>query len=258
MKKYMIYILLAAALLQGCSSIQPPVTDPSTTTAAPTTDPPVTTTPPATTNPPVTTAPPATTAPPTTTVPPTTQPTEPPTTTPPETTVPIGDVDPELFADLTAKLGEPTSWYNMALTCEYTSPAEINLMRLFYNGFDDETTKPTEQEYPLLKAMLTHKNQIDYMDLVRLPVSKMDAVLTEYFGIQTKDINENGMLYLEETKCYYMLLNAANYALISEFTGAEKLEDGSIRIFYTESRKEYAVTLKPFEDRYIIWSNLSV
>ena len=142
MKKYMIYILLAAALLQGCSSIQPPVTDPSTTTAAPTTDPPVTTTPPATTNPPVTTAPPATTAPPTTTVPPTTQPTEPPTTTPPETTVPIGDVDPELFADLTAKLGEPTSWYNMALTCEYTSPAEINLMRLFYNGFDDETTKP--------------------------------------------------------------------------------------------------------------------
>ena len=96
------------------------------------------------------------------------------------------------------------------------------------------------------------------MDLVRLPVSKMDAVLTECFGIQTGDISGNEMLYLEETKCYYMLLTGANYMLISEFTGAEKLKDGSIRIFYTESRRTYAVTLKPAEDRYIIWSNLQV
>lgn len=234
--------MAAVLLLQGCQPSIPPVTDP--TTVAPTTDPTVTTAPPVTTTAPVTTAPPVTTVPP--------------TTVPVETTIPIGDVDPELFADLTAKLGEPASWYNMALTCEYESPEELNLQMFFYNGFDDETSKPTDQEYPLLKAKLNNSDHLDKMDLVRLPVSKMDAVLTECFGIQTGDISGNEMLYLEETKCYYMLLTGANYMLISEFTGAEKLEDGNIRIFYTESRKAYAVTLKPAEDRYIIWSNLQV
>ena len=239
MKKYILLTALALALLlQGCLPSTPPSTDPPTTTTAPTTTPPATTAP--------TTTPPATTAPPTTALPTTV------------TTSPIGDVDPELFADLTAKLGEPISWYNMALTCEYESPAELDLKMFFYNGFKDEDHKPTDQEYPLLKAKLQNKDNLDRMDLVRLPVNKMDAVLTECFGIQTKDIQNNGMLYLEETKCYYMLLNAAHYMLISEFTGAEKLEDGSIRIFYTESKKTYAVTLKPAADGYTIWSNLPV
>ncbi len=167
-------------------------------------------------------------------------------------------MDPELFTELTAKLGEPTTWHNMALVCEYASPEDLNLTMFFYNGFKDEDHKPTAQEYPLLQAKLTFKDHLDYMDLQRMPVSKMDAVLTECFGIQTKDVKENGMLYLEETGCYYMLHNGAHYALVSEFTGAEMLEDGSIRIFYTESRKAYAVTMKPVEDRYIIWSNLPV
>ena len=251
MNKYILLTaLLLALLLQGCLPSAPPSTQPTDPTAPRQTQP-------TTTAPPVTTSPPTTTAPPTTT-PPTVPPTQPPTTAPTNPTISIGTVDPDVYAELTAKFSEPTSWFNMALTCEYASPEELDLRMLFYNGFVEESSKPTALEYTLLKEKLTYKDHLDYMDLQRRPVSKMDAVLTECFGLLTADFPKNSMIYLEETDCYYTLQTGANYALISEFTGAEMLDNGNIRIFYTQSRKNYAVTLRPIENRYVIWSNLPV
>lgn len=240
MKKYILLTVLILVLLQGCRTNASPLTEPASTTTLQSTQVP-------------------TTAPPETTVQPTTMP---PATDPPVTTIPLGGVDPVLFAELTAKFDKWVSWYNMALTSVYNTPLELNLRMFFYPGFDDESQEPTAQEYPLLKEIMRFKDHIDWMDTFRLPVSKMDAVLYEIFGVTTADFPEEsfeGFYYLPETDCYYFFTTGIHYADVSAYTGAELLEDGSIRIYYIERiYGAYAVTLKPAEDRYIIWSNLPV
>ncbi len=252
MKKYILLTaLILALLLQGCQAVNPAQTEPKNTT---TSQPPQT----ITTAPPETTVQPTTTTPPETTVPPTTAPPE---TEPPATTISLGGVDPELFAALTARFDKWGSWHNMALSCEYKTPIELDLRMFFYPGFDDEKNEPTAQEYPLLKELLTDKDLIDWMATIRLPVSKMDAALQEVFGITTADFPEESFeefRYLPETNCYYFFTTGTHFCDISAYTGAEMLDDGSIRISYIQNKKAYAVTMKPVEDRYIIWSNLPV
>ena len=187
-------------------------------------------------------------------------------TIPPTTSLPENAVGTPIVADLTAKFSEYGSWYNMALTCLYNSPAELNLKMFFdFGGFKDESPEPTDQEWAQLKDLPYFSES---MDFVRLPVSKINAVLTEYFGITVDDLEEDsfrGLQYLEDTDCYYYMTTGVNYTDSFSVTKTEVLEDGCFRLYYTgpfhleflnDPDVLYVVTLKPNGSNYLILSNI--
>ena len=135
MKKSFILTLVLLLALSGCAKTQPE------TTTAPSTEP---VTPAATTAP--TTAP--TTVP---TTEPVTEPTE------PELEVPAGATELsaeeiDFFADLleqkASSEGFPgNNWYNLALGCEFESPAEIDFYQLFRQGNGESVKSEYELAY---------------------------------------------------------------------------------------------------------------
>ena len=238
MKKVIAVFLVFVILLSGCWNRISIVTDPTSTV---TTDPstPVTASAPSS----------ATTASPTTSSDP---------TIPPATSATLPPADPQTVAELTAKFSEPGSWYNMALTCVYASSKDLNLRMFFsFGGFKDESREPTDQEWEHLKDIPSF--DINY-DFYRLPVSKINAVLTEHFGITVEDLSEEsflGLQYLEDTDCYYYMDTGVHYILDFAVTKTTVLEDGTICLYYTiPYGKHFAVTLKPHDDNYWILSNL--
>lgn len=151
-----------------------------------------------------------------------------------------------------------SSWFNQALTSEYASPKEMSLLSFFYNGFKDESQKPTDQEWAQLKDRQGFN--INY-DLFRLPVDKMNAVLTEYFGITLADMEPeafSGLVYLESTDCYYCMhtgwLGVQNFTALS----VDRTNDGTVLVRYKGEyyEEEYVITLKPNGDGYRILSNV--
>ena len=98
------------------------------------------------------------------------------------------------------------------------------------------------------------------LEVIRLPVSKMNKVLTQYFGITLKDVKKSGfehLLYLESTDCYYDMHNDANCVVDFKTTAVEKQSDGTIRVSYTCNMYDetHVVTLKPNGNGYLILSN---
>lgn len=181
-----------------------------------------------------------------TTTPTQTQPSDP----KPTETLPTQPVDPRI-AEMQALLEWPSDnkFYNYALTSEYTTPADVNLFNLFQNGFPDESDDPTEEEIVLLDGKLGTYWQ-EY-DLARLPVEKMDAVLTELFGItleQTNGVGLEYLTYLEETNCYYTANTGVYYAEIV-VSYVETLDDGSLMVQYaTPYNGDFMVKLMPSDD----------
>lgn len=178
----------------------------------------------------------------TTTMPTETQPTEPPT----QPTEP----DPRV-AVMQSLLKWPSenNFYNYALTSTYTTPADVNLFNLFQNGFQDESDDPTEEELLLLEGKMSEYWK--EMDLARLPVEKMDAVLTELYGItleQTNGVGLDSLVYLEETNCYYTANTGVYYAEIT-VKYVETLDDGSILVQYSALYDgDYMVRLMPTDN----------
>lgn len=153
------------------------------------------------------------------------------------------------------ELFKGSSWYNRALACEYNSPKEMNLRKFFYGGFKGEPQDPTDQEREQLENLGINLNY----DLMRLPVDKMNEVLTEYFGITLADMEPeafSGLVYLESTNCYYHStsgwLGVENFEALS----VERMDDGRILVRYPYMKYEYVVTLKPHGDSYQVLSNV--
>lgn len=151
-------------------------------------------------------------------------------------------------------------FYNDALYSFYTKPADVDLFYLFYNGFKDESQSPTEQEEKLLDGKLgQHWKE---MDLIRLPVDKMDAVLTDLFGITLEDTNGVGLsnfVYLEETDCYYHTVTGASGVNVT-VVYTERLEDGSIMVQYSAgySGNRMAKLMLTEDGVYRILSNVEI
>lgn len=159
---------------------------------------------------------------------------------PPQPTVPTVPEEPEhinisweQLQTLQSLFVQPGNWRLMVLDQTFADPKTVNLGLLFYNGLPDEPKALTEQE----KTLLEGKPGIYLeLDVVRLPVSKMDAVLTELFGLtlaQTEKQGMKNMVYLAETDSYYFSAGGAMYAQNLQFTRLEKLDDGRILIDYT-------------------------
>lgn len=184
----------------------------------------------------------------------------PPTTTtqPIPTTQPSSSAPVDELAEFNALFGKPGSWYNLVLTCEYATPGHIDLSMLFYNGFTEESREPTDAEWAELKDQPGFN--INY-NLFRLPVDRMNQVLTDLFGITLEDVDAAGfenLVYLESTNCYYMMHTDALAAENLNAISVETVEDGSIRVYYTANLEDtvYVVTLMPNGDGYRILSNV--
>lgn len=208
---------------------------------------------------------PSTYAPPTTTQSqplPTPAPTTEPTTHPsdppePSTTEVPTTVSAELAA-YNALFGDWKSWYNRALTCQYESPKDLNLLDFFYCGFGDERI-PTDAEWEALKDLQGFNENYDFF---RLPVDKMNEVLSIYFGITLEDVEPAGfkeLAYLESTNCYYFMATGARIAESFAAISAETSAAGNITLRYTlwNDTEVFAVVLRPTDDGYIILSNVA-
>ena len=141
------------------------------------------------------------------------------------------------LAEFDALFGNTDSWYNLALTSLYTDPGQINLKRLFYSGFPLESQNPTDAERQELKNQSGIKF---YWELMRLPVEKMNQVLTQIFGITIEDVDASGfdgLVYLESTNSYYHSVCDKEYAKNFKATRVESMEDGNVRLYYTASSR---------------------
>ena len=178
------------------------------------------------------------------------EPTEPKPTTPPEEIEKMQ----QLFG-----FGSGIEFYNDALTSDYATPADVNLMWLFYDGFREESRVATDAEAAFLDANVGE--YWIYMDLDRLPAKKMDAVLMELFGITLEQTNRVGLEsypYFEETDCYYHCHSGTHYADIT-ITRVENCDDGTVRMYYERPgfpTMNMVATLEPNGDGYRILSNL--
>lgn len=167
-----------------------------------------------------------------------------PTQTQPTDPAPTVPTDPRI-AEMQALLQWPSEnkFYNYALTSEYATPADVNLLYLFQNGFPEESDDPTEEELLLLEGKMG-EHWKEY-DLARLPVDKMNAVLNELFGItleQTNGVGLDSLVYLEETNCYYTANTGVYYAEIA-VSYVETLDDGSVMVQYST----------PYDGNYMVW-----
>ena len=172
------------------------------------------------------------------------------------TQAPTTPADPQLAA-FDALFGDRNSWYHMALTCAFDTPSRLNLYHLFYNGFDGESYQLTDVEYAELQDRLG--TEIRH-DIKRLPVDKMNAVLTQYFGITLQDVDSSGLqglIYLESTNCYYHPANDVLTVENFKVTAVNIQEDGTIQLNYTadEDNAGYVAVLRIHEDGYRILSN---
>lgn len=185
-----------------------------------------------------------------------TEPTEPVTDPTTEPTEPIRDEELVMLEELFRfKRG---NWYNLALTCYYTIPSELDVYKFFYNGFPDiPSNYATAEERELLKDM-PNFDLLEYCEITQLPAERMDAVLKEYFGIPLSafDMTGNPLYYVESTDCYYIFHNDANGCIDLTFHSMEKPSNGTIIIHYTAAGKGGILTLLPVENGYMILSNI--
>ncbi len=180
------------------------------------------------------------------------------TTQPDLTTQPSSSAPVDELAEFNTLFGQMGSWYNMALVTQYSSATPIKLLNLFYNGFEGESRKPTDAEWAELKDQPGFT--IEY-DLFRLPVERMNQVLTDLFGITLEDVEAAGfenLVYLESTNCYYMMHTDALFTADFNAVAVETQEDGSVCVYYTANSEDtvYVVTLMPNGDGYPILSNV--
>lgn len=158
-----------------------------------------------------------------------TNPTNPTEPTGPDT--PAEPIEPErLFED-------PAGWYRMALTSEYEDPKDLDLAKFFANGFPEETNAPTDAEWQLLKDVAGFEKNDNFR---RLPVTRMNEVLTTVFGLTLEEMNGVGlkkMTYLESTGCYYFM--AASEANVPQFKVDKTLPGGIV--YYTSGTQHFRV-----------------
>ena len=189
---------------------------------------------------------------------PTQAPTTPTGTQPIDPTIPVQTVDPRVVEmQELLEYKDRYDLYNYALLSEFSSPADVNIRSLFPNGIKNESKNLTNQERELLKSWLS-----DYTNgIYRFPVEKINAALTEVFGItldQTNRVGMDFMRYYEETDCYY----GSGYYIEHVDVNVQRVveqNDGTLKVYYRRGRGNYQdmiVTLKPAGESYQILSNV--
>ena len=150
----------------------------------------------------------------------------------------------------------PRNYYNFALMCQFSTPAELDFLVLFSNGDLDETVTAEERAY--LEAQ---NNAFADMDISKISAQRMNEVLQKHFGVtleETNQLNLDLFTYYAETDSYFYATTGFNYVPNVEFTAVELLEDDCVYAEYRLFGRTYAVVLKPTQDGYHLLSNQAV
>ena len=148
---------------------------------------------------------------------------------------------------------------NMFLTSEYSSPADIDLGKLFYagaNGLGGRGEVPKEEA-----TFVINKVGSDDLDVAKTTVAEMTTVLQKYVGLTLETSNKVGLdnlYYWEEKDAYYKVAGDTLYMKCDIVTGWTN-EDGTITLQYKDALSSisniYEVTLKVVGDSYQFVSN---
>lgn len=150
----------------------------------------------------------------------------------------------------------PQNYYNFALMCQFSTPAELDFLVLFSNGDLNETVTAEERAY--LEAQ---NSAFADMDISKISAQRMNEVLQKHFGVtleETNQLNLDRFTYYAETDSYFYATTGFNYVPNVEFTAVELLEDDCVYAEYRLFGKTYAIVLKPTQDGYHLLSNQAV
>lgn len=159
--------------------------------------------------------------------------------------------------------GEYGTWYTQALTSFYDSAKMVDLKELFYNGIDRNGQDDlTDAEKKYLKENATAFYE-EGLDTSRIPVSEMDKILQQYFGIKyekTAKVGTDRMNYWKETDSFYTCHGDTNATKMVPYAGVQR-PNGNIVLFYEHewSYNGYCmVTVKPVDGGIQIVANQKV
>jgi hypothetical protein len=180
-------------------------------------------------------------------------------------------VDPAVPVDYTHEFFEALltngyleNYYNHAAGLEFRSPESIDLMTLFYNGFQALNLR----EVPLTEkesAFLLEKGMESLSNIERLPETGMDAALKHFFGValdQTEGIGLDKMdVYDPENKCYYVWRSGVNRVFVKLEQVEYEAETGCYILTVTSDtgvRITSKLTLQPADNILRICANIPV
>lgn len=146
---------------------------------------------------------------------------------------------------------------NMLLSSEYSTPGEIDLFQLFYNGTGGGAEQISTEELELLTEM---DSSAPYLDVVRITAGEMEAILQEKLGMglaETKKAGLDNFYYLEEYDSYYVVAGDTNYEHSTVLSGLWESDD-TLRLEYSKESEEgqWVVTLQKIKDGYLFVSNV--
>lgn len=140
---------------------------------------------------------------------------------------------------------------NQFLTSLYTSPENIDLFQLFYNG----TTLPGAIGEEELQVLLD-AYPMAWADCpcTKLPVKDMDTILEQYTGLrfeETAGIGLDSLTYLEQYDAYYHFHGDTNARTGVEFSAGYR-QGNQVSLYYDSDK---VVTLEEAGDSWHILSN---
>lgn len=134
---------------------------------------------------------------------------------------------------------------NQFLLSDYETPADIDLLELFYNG-DGQDETMTDEEWAAYEAA----GGFVETDVTKISTIWADAVLKEHTGLtlaETKGLEK--FIYLPEYDAYYLSHGDTNYLDVTIVSGERK--DGLICLYYDDAYNggiQKCVTLRETED----------
>ena len=155
----------------------------------------------------------------------------------------------------TAEKAEDINWYNLILSCGwnfdannsgFTAPENVNLRRLFNNGFREISyvNNWTAEELAFIQGFYPgYPNNPEYgKDIYRLPADKMNKVLQDYFGITLETSNKvwlDTMQYFADTNCYFSSPAGAIGELDVQMIAGKKSADETVYLICTTDSSKY-------------------
>ena len=145
---------------------------------------------------------------------------------------------------------------NMLLSSEYSSPEEIDLFQLFYNGVSGAKSQTSEDELALLAEL---RSDAPYLDITKVTVNDMDAFLQENLGLKMEETQKTGLdefIYLEKYDSYYVIAGDTNFDWCTVISGIWESDDRLTLEYEKEhERGRWLVTLQKKDDGYLFVSN---
>ena len=149
---------------------------------------------------------------------------------------------------------------NTSLNSLYDSPEEVDLYELFYNGLGITVE---EEE----RAFVEAQGAFPDLDIVKLPKSEMDNILTKYFGLTLEETAQTGLenfYYNEATDTYYLVHSDSKLKYVNILE--EVVNEDEVLVTYTlkatkdapEQSEKRCVTLRRTEDGYLFVKNVVV